>query len=365
MTLWMKQYQWSAVLFALVISLSSCTTVGRITGLKSIPDKLDLEEVQPAITRAQAYLDSGDSRRAMEWMQAASATLGLSPSLKREVRELLESSARARIAELSTDPVQPDKLAEFLTLELPRQISVEAVLVAAEELNRTGERVDAFRLIKKLDQKYPTHHLRTDAGRILADAGIEISKDDSRFLFLFPRRDRAEEVLEYLVLNYPAERRCAEAYATLAWLYEVDERWEIAIERHQDLLLYHPDTPSAIASEARIPSLRLASITSPEYDRQQLVRAREELEAWLVRHPGHELEDEVRLDLADCFLRLHESDMGIARFYRRVDNDFGARFHATRAVEEANLGNDPERAKAAEEFLAALPPEESAEEGAQ
>ncbi len=57
--------------------------------------------------------------------------------------------------------------------------------------------------------------------------------------------------------------------------------------------------------------------------------------------------------------------MGIARFYRRVDNDFGARFHATRAVEEANLGNDPERAKAAEEFLAALPPEESAEEGAQ
>jgi len=344
------------LLLMLVFCTSSCSTLGRITGLKPIPDSLEREEVRPAVTRSREYLSNGDPQRAMEWMQAAAATAGLEPALKREVRELLEECSRARIRELAAEPVQPDELAAFLELELPRQISVEAVLIAAKELNRDEEYLDSFRLIKKLDVKYPTHHLRSDAGRILAEAGMEVSRDESNFLFFFPRRDRAKEVLEYLVLNYPSERRCPEAYATLAWLYELDEDWELSIERHQDLLLYHPDSPSAITSEARIPNLRLSSITSPEYDRQQLVRARDELQAWLERHPGMKLEGKVRLDLTECFLRLHESDMGIARFYVRVDNDFGARFHSTRAIGEAQAANDSDREEEAVAFLATLPP---------
>lgn len=347
------------LLIMLALSVSSCRTIGRITGLKPIPDDLDRKEVEPTIERSRTYLLDGDPERAMKWMQAAAATTGLSPSLKREVRELLEESARAYIRELSKEPVQADELADFLGLELPRQILVEAVLRAAEELSHQGEQVEAFRLIKRLDQKYPTHHLRTDAGRILADVGLEISRDESKFLFLFPRRDRAKEVLEYLVLNYPSERRCPEAYATLAWLYEIDEDWELAIERHQDLLLYHADTLTAISSEARIPKLRLISITSPEYDRQQLVRAREELEAWLERHPGLQLEETVRLDLTECFLRLHESDMDIARFYLRVENRFGAEFHSKRAAAEARSAGDTGREALALAFLNGLAPEET------
>lgn len=359
-----KQQSLLALLILVALSASSCRAIGRVTGLKPIPDEIDRREVEATIERSRTYLLEGEPERAMKWMQAAAAATGLSPTLKRQVRELLEESARAHIRELSKEPVQAEELAEFIGLELPRQILVEAVLRGAEEYNHQGERVDAFRLIKKLDQKYPTHHLRTDAGRILADAGLAISQDESKFLFLFPRRDRAKEVLEYLVLNYPSERRCPEAYATLAWLYELDEDWELAIERHQDLLLYHPDTLTAIASEARIPKLRLFAITSPEYDRQQLVRARDELEAWLERHPGLQLEEEVRVDLTECFLRLHESDMGIARFYLRVDNTFGARFHSKRAAKEAHSAGDTEREATALAFLDELPPNETPKESA-
>ena len=341
-----------------VLSLASCSTLNSVIPGYGYPAKLAPEKVGPTITKARADLAAGDSEEAMMWMQAAVATSGLPPAQKREARELLEDAARARILELSQPPIKPKKLAGFLELELPRQIAVEATLIAADEYNRRGDSVDSFRLIKKLDQKFPTHHLRSEAGRVLADAGLEIAKDDSYFLFIFPRRARAKEVLEYLVLNYPSEKRCDQAYATLAWLYEQEENWERAVERHQDLLLYHPASPIATASEARIPQLRLISITSPEYDRQELSGARDELTAWLERHAGHELEESVRLDLAECYLRLHESDMGIARFYKRVDNPFGARFHATRASEEARLAGDSEREAAALAYVEALPLDE-------
>ena len=343
------------LLLSLTLGSASCSSLG---WFGSVPDELDLDEVGPKIERARTDLANGNAKRAMDWMEAAVATPGMPPAQKREARELLEESARARIAQLATPPAKPKQLAGFLNKELPRQISVRAALVAAEEYANRGDRVEAFRVIKKLDQKYPTHHLRAEAGRILADVGLAIAADDSNFLFFFPRRARAKEVLEYMVVNYPSEPRCDEAYSTLGWLFERNEEWERAIEHHQDLLLYHPESAYAIDSEARIPKLRLISITSPEYDRQELVRARDELVNWLKRHEGDENEEAVRLDLGECYLRLHESDMGIARFYKRVDNDFGARFHGNRAAEEARLAGDEERESKALAFVAKLPPEE-------
>lgn len=348
--------------FARILLLASCAFVfpscAGLGWFGSVPSELKLDEVGPKIERARADLAAGNAKRAMDWMEAAVATPGMPPAQKREARELLEEAARERIAELSAEPAQPKKLVAFLEKELPRQISVRAALVAADEYSRRGSRVESFRVVKKLDAKYPTHHLRAEAGRILADVGLAIAEDDSNFLFFFPRRARAKEVLEYLVVNYPSEPRCDEAYFTLGWLYERNEDYEKAIEHHQDLLLYHPDSAFAVEAEAMIPKLRLQDITSPEYDRQEMVRAKTELTNWLQRHPGHAEEENVRLDLAECYLRLHESDMGIAHFYRRVDNDYGARFHARRAAEEARLAGDDAREEKALAFVAALPPEE-------
>jgi hypothetical protein len=105
-----------------------------------------------------------------------------------------------------------------------------------------------------------------------------------------------------------------------------------------------------------VPHLRLAGIGSPEYDRNELVQARKELEAWLERYAGsdagRDLERPVRIDLTDCLRRLADSDLGIARFYDRVENDFGTAYHAGRAREEARAAADAKRQARAEALLA-------------
>jgi hypothetical protein len=232
---------------------------------------------------------------------------------------------------------------------------VTAAVRAAVLLRDRGEPMEAFELIKRVDAKFPLHHERVAAGDLLAGIGLSLAKDEPTFLGLFDTRDEAQEVLEYLILNAPWCPRCDEAYATLAELYAQDEEWRLAIERLEQLVLHHPASPLVPSARLRIPSIRLEAHKSPEYDRSELLRARRELEAWLRDHPGDERQREARVQLADCLLRLADSDLAIAEFYRRVDDPYGARLHAERAVEEALAAGDEGRAGRARSLIAALP----------
>jgi outer membrane protein assembly factor BamD (BamD/ComL family) len=223
-------------------------------------------------------------------------------------------------------------------------------------MQERGELVEAYRIIKHVDSKYPLHHERAEAGVLLGELGLALSKDYSHFMFFYDRQDDAQEVLEYLILNYPRAPSCDEAYTTLARIYTDDRNWSLAIDRLEKLLLNHPSSPLRPAGQAQIPHLRLVSIASPEYDRSALLRARAEIEEWLRSYPGHELEPKVRTDLADCLRRLSDSDMAVAGFYERVSNPMGARWHARRASEEAREAGDEERATKAEAFLQKFPP---------
>jgi tetratricopeptide (TPR) repeat protein len=269
---------------------------------------------------------------------------------------LLERAAEARIEQLSLPGSDPDELADMLELELPRQIAVTAAIRAARMMFEQGDRMDAYRLIKKTDTKFPLHHERIAAGDLLYEVGASLAADKSSFLGMFKMTDDAQEVLEYLILYYPWAAECDRAYATLAAIYEDEEEWELAIERHEKLVLNHPGSDLRVTSQAAVPRLRLASLRSPEYDRGEMLHAKSELEEWLRSYPGHEFENHVRLLLSDCMRRLSDNDLIVARFYRTVDNEYGARRHAERALEEARAAQDEERARAAEEFVASLPP---------
>ena len=331
-----------------------------VFGGNGIPSKLDAARVPAAIETARADLAAGRTETALDWMRAAAGASGLSTELRDEVQRLLEEAAARRIDELSQPGRDPEELAEMLDLGLPRQLAVTAGIRAARRMYEQGDRMDAFGVIKKIDARFPLHHERVAAGDLLADIGFDLAADRSSFLGLFHKTDDAQEVLEYLVLEAPWCSRCDEAFVALADLYEKEREIPLAIERLEQLVLDHPTSPLRVASEARIPRLRLDALKSPEYDRAELRRARGELERWLRTHAGHELETGVRLELADCLVRLAENDLVIARFYRRVDNAAGARHHAARAVDEARSAGDEERARAAEAFLASLPPSDSA-----
>ena len=117
-------------------------------------------------------------------------------------------------------------------------------------------------------------------------------------------------------------------------------------------MLEYPGTPEGVWAQARIPHLRLASLGTPEYDRSLMLQARGELAEWLRTYPGHALEEQVRIDLADALQRLADSDLSIARFYRKVESQAGFEFHARRALETARDAGNSEQVEEAEALLA-------------
>lgn len=320
-----------------------------------VPSSVPAEDAPKAMQKAEIALDRQDAEKALAWIRAALASPGLPTEQRDRAQILLESAAQMRLEQLSTPQSDPDDLADLVDLDLPRQIAVTAGMRAARRMFEKGEPMDAFKVLKKLDKKYPLHHERQAAGDLLVEIGLSMKDDGPGWLGLFTTRDEAQEVLEYAILNAPWAKRSDEAYAALSKLYEQDRDWSLAIDRAEKLVLNHPNSPLRKAIQAHIPELRLEALKTPEYDRTALVKARSELEEWLTAYKGDELESKVRLDLADCLRRLCDNDMIVSRFYARVNNAYGARMHAGRAVEEAHDAGDDTREKTAQSWLAELP----------
>jgi hypothetical protein len=314
------------------------------------------DEVPPAIAAARRDLEAGKTEKALERVRAAREVRGVSPEIRDELEVLLEKTAARRIEELSKPDSDPSELADLADLDLPQQLAVSAGVGAARLYLARGRPYKAYRELKELETRFPRHHGRAQAGEILVEAGLKLARSDAGW-WMWTDRDDGMEVLEFLVLTYPSEPRCDLAFSELARMYEEDRQYQLAIDRHEELLLSHSDSPLVVASRARIPHARLASIESPEYDRKQLLRARSEIEAWLAVYDDedHALEQRVRVDYADVLHRLAESDLGIARFYRRISQPYGARFHAARALAVAREAGDVALVRRSEGLIASLP----------
>lgn len=333
----------------------------RSTGLPrsgEVPGELTPSEVPAAIEAAEKALAEGRDALALEWMFVASEVQGLAPAQRERIQDLLERAADRRLRALERTEGGVAELELLAKAQLPRHIAVSAGMKAARLHLAAGEYDEAIDLVRDLDERFPQHHERAAAGEILIEAALALSHDDSGFWIFHAARDAALSALEYATVHLPSDPRGAEAYWRLSEMYEEDGELQLAIERLEDLVLYFPEHPLRATAQARIPHLRLMAVSSPEYDRGALLRARAELETWLERYPGHALRGEVEVDLADCLTRLAVSDLTIARFYTRVHNRFGARLHATRAREEARLAGDEAHLEEADALLAALPEQE-------
>lgn len=295
------------------------------------------EEVPGALDAAEAALDRGDPREALLLLRESREVSGLDTAIRSRIDENLERAAGILIAQRDASGSDPEDLVEMLDLELPRQLAVTAAIQGAREYLAIDEPKEAFDAVREVERRYPLHYQRAAAAEILYEAGSKMVQDPVRFLGLFTHHEEGLAALEYMVLHYPAEQDCDQAYLTLARTYEADGLLGTALERHEELLTWHPESPLAVISEAARPRLRLEILSSPEYDRHGLELARRELEAWLERHPGHGFESRVRANYAACLQRLVESDLGVSQFYRRTRSGYGARLHADRAFETARV----------------------------
>ncbi|MFT6041615.1 MAG: hypothetical protein ACI9C2_001786 [Gammaproteobacteria bacterium] len=312
------------------------------------------------VETAKEEIAAGDMEIALDRLIELHQTPSLDPVTRKEAGELLEVTLLTLVDQL-LEAEHPARLKRLFNLELPPRLRVTAGVAAGRAYLNDDERVKCFKMLRKVEQTFPLHHLRMPAGDQLLEAGLSLAVDDSTwFLFFSPAKDRAIEVLDFMVLNYPFHAGCDRAYAALADLYEESRWYERSIQNLEDLVAFHPTSPLAARAEARIPLLRLERLLRDDNDRNEVLRAREESAAWLSRYSDHELAPDVRLLMLECSTRLVENDLVTARYYLRIDESFGAQLHAERAWKEAQLITDELRIGEAEamfETLGTEPPE--------
>jgi tetratricopeptide (TPR) repeat protein len=250
-----------------LVAAAGCASFNNPFANRDVPSTPESSDAR--VDKAEQELAAGRSAVALDDLVKARKTKNLSTDQKNRIDLLLERCADIRVNELSASGTNPGYLEELFELNLPRQIAITAGVRAAKLWLDQGDPDEAYAMIKKVDKRYPppgTHHERLLAGDLLYEAGENLSRSDFSFLGFFSDKDDAKGILEYLVQNYPQERHCDRAYLRLAELYEEERLWKIAIERHQDLVTYHIDSPLAPYSELRIPQLRMISLRRPDFD---------------------------------------------------------------------------------------------------
>lgn len=312
---------------------------------------IDRETAYQELDRAEGEMQNGALQDALERLVGVREVEGLDPDVRARDEDLLEEATQRRIAELDT----AKELEELYDQELPPRLRARAGVLAADRLLADGRRVSAFKMIKKVDKAIPSHPERVLAGDVVARAGLSLIRDEGRYFLLFRYRTRGVQALEYLVLHYPLDPRCPEAYYALSEVYEQTGELDLAIERAEDLVLYHPNDPYAVAGEARLPYLRLLSLDRIDLDRNELLHAHDEIRSWLERHRGHELEPWVLTLAEECRKRLTENDLVLARYYERTETPYGTRLHAERARASARGGGLEREEEEAAALLARVP----------
>lgn len=328
------------------------------SGCRSHPfGEIDRANSAAQLDQAEADVRAGAYARALERLAEVHRVEELAPDLRVREERLIDEAARGEFERLADAPAE--ELEDLFESELPARIRARAGILAAERMLAEDRRISAVRQVKQVDQVLPGHPERVRAGDVLARAGLALIRDERRYNLLFHYRPRGVQALEYLVLHYPLEPHCPEAYSALSEVYERGGDFDQAIERCEDLLLYHPSSPYAVAAKARLPYLRLCRLERDDYDRAELLRARAELAEWLERYPGHELSDWVRGLVHECHTRLVRSDLYLAGYYERTQAPAGQRLHALRAQALALEAGLPEEAEEAQRFLGPVAESES------
>lgn len=315
--------------------------------------KIDRENAAAHLAQAETDVREGHYQRALEHLAAIHDVPGLDPDQRAREQALVDEAASRRFAELAGG--DPDELEDLFSSELPDRVRARAGVLAAQRMLERDKRISAYRMVKKLDEALPGHPERVAAGDIVARAGLSLIHDDRRYNLLFHYRPRGVQALEYLVVNYPLDPHCPEAYFALSEDYERSGDLEQAIERTSDLLLYHPESVYATGASARLPYLRLRRLQRDDYDRGELLRAETEIASWLEKNPGHELFPWVADLQRECRQRIVRNDLYLARYYARTGVPVGQRLHAERARGLALEAGFAEETREAERLLADLP----------
>jgi hypothetical protein len=316
------------------LALASCSP-WRAACRSSPYGEIERADAEHHLQLAEQEIAEGKLDQALERLAAVHEVSGLDPDTRTREERLIEEAARRRFAELSDAPAS--ELEALFESELPADVRARAGLLAAQRLADEDHRVKAFRMVKKVDQEIPSHPSACWRATSWRASGCRSSRDPGHYGFFLSYRTRGVQTLEYLVVQYPLEPRCPEAYAALSVVLRVDRRPRRRDRTHRE--------PAALPiRRARTPSRRRrpAAVPAAESHPTRRLRPPELTPAaarvWTTGSPSirrtssrrgaHELASE-------CRLRLVRSDLELAHYYERTETPSGVAPHATRALASA------------------------------
>lgn len=308
------------------------------------------------LQQAQADLDRGDVLRATKLLIELRQKRGLVPEELYQTDHLLNVAATRLLQSAEEGGGGSEAMRRLFELRLPARLRASAGLRMAEQLFEEGHPVQAFRAVTEVERKLPNHPMRQKAAEILARTGTFMLEKGGTYNLVFSYKARGAAALEFLVERYTSSQHCAPAYALLAQHYEAEADYDLALERWENLILYHGEHELVPEATARMPYLRMLRMQRDDYSRPELLRAKQELERWLSYYPDLDQAAWVSENLSICHERLAQNDLGVARFYWQIQEPLGARLHADRALVEAKLAGSEETIASIEALLAKLPP---------
>jgi hypothetical protein len=316
---------------------------------------VERETIARHLELAEEELSAGRALATIDRLLPIREFVGVAPEERNRAEALLTTAVEEILERDGDARLDARDLYRVWRRELPQRLRAQVGVHVADRRLEEGHRIEASRMIRQVERELPHHAERAHAGDVLARAGLSLARDERRYALIRRYESRGITALEFLVLTYPLDPHCGQAYAELARIYEERHDLELAVERSEDLVIYHPESPPAIAAEARLPYLRLQRLTRDSYDRQEMRRALLEIDAWLERHPDHELTGWAQEVRSECLRRLAANDLVVAHYYDRIHSPFGARMHAERALEEAHAAGASAEAEEAVALLDILP----------
>ncbi len=192
----------------------------------------------------------------------------------------------------------------------------EAAFLSGEAALADGEHLVAYRHYRYVLENAPwSPHAAAIEDRLF-ELG-QIFFHDPRHGGFFGNRTRGVEVFETYQAFFRRSDRADDALRLVGDYFFDDEEWEEAAFTYERLVEEYAESEWVERSLWRAGAARLRLNRGPEYDRDELLRAKERLDLLLSQHPRSADAPTARAELSAVRERLARSELVVADFYRR------------------------------------------------
>ena len=134
---------------------------------------------------------------------------------------------------------------------------------------------------------------------------------------------RSRLALQNMIQTYPDSDMMSDAYFAVGDSYYEEggtQNLLQAIEQYKDYIIFFPDTPKAPDAQFKIMSANMKMMGAPDRDQQYTFQAEQAGMKFLEEYPDSDLAPIVRSNLVGIRDKLALKELGIAKFYGKIEN---------------------------------------------